>query len=291
MSKLFFKDTLIQWQIDMGHPGEDWMFTFCENNRDNLIICLGDSWTFGHSLLDRENEIYGKLLANHYDTDFINVGCPGWSNSWILLNGEEILTELAKNNQYKKVYVIITLSENARDILTIKSFDFLQWARQTNLVSSKSYVKDTLDAIQEHWLTQIKKLLSLSDDRFIFFIGQNFVWHDIYDSLASLPNVITSDLNWIEVLADAQNMPRPIRTNLVTGWIFNTLNTINQELNITDLTHFKEYTLPLIEKSIDVNNWLDSSDLNNKKASKHPNAKAHRLWADYIIQHIDKGKS
>jgi hypothetical protein len=42
----------------------------------------------------------------------------------------------------------------------------------------------------------------------------------------------------------------------------------------------------LIDQAAKVNDWLDTSDLNNKVASKHPVAHGHQIWADYIINNI-----
>lgn len=281
------KDVLVTWQADMGHPGEDWMFTFVDNNKKNLLICVGDSWTWGNSLGEnREKEMYGRVLSDHLNANLINLGCPGFSNSWALLNCEVVLTELAKNNNYENVYVVITLTENARDVSTVKSYDFLLWANTTELKLSEDMYDAILVNIQQYWFSQIEKLISLGDKRFVFFVGQNFVWHDFYNSLTTLPNVIITDSNWIELLADKQNLPRPIRTNLVTGWIFDTFDLVNQEMKITDLTYFKKYTAPLIEKALLVNKWLDTSKLNYKRESKHPNADGHRIWADHIFQKI-----
>jgi lysophospholipase L1-like esterase len=280
------KKDLVQWQIDMGHPGEDWMFTFANNHKENLVICLGDSWTWGDSLPDRENEMYGRLLSDYLNADLINVGCPGWSNSWVLKNGEVILSSLRKNNQYKKVYVIVTLTENARDIKTAKSFDFAKWVFDNRPKLTKDLYHLILETIEQHWSSQLQQLVDLSDDRFIFFVGQNFVWHTIYNKLSNIPRVIITDVNWIEVLADAQNLPRPIRTNIVTRFSFDTFHDANTQMSTTDLTYFKDYCLPLIAKAIEVNKWLDRSPMNYKKASKHPNAEGHKLWANHIFHQL-----
>lgn len=288
MTPLFsIRDALVQWQIGQGHPGEDWMFTFIDNKSENLVIALGDSWTWGDSLKDRENQMYGKLLSDYYNADLINVGCPGWSNSWILLNGQVILSELKKNNQYKNIYVIATLTENARDLGSVKSFDFAYYAWENKLTLTKDLYQHVLDVIEDYWVDQLQSLISMSDDRFVFFVGQNFVWHKVYDNkIKQLPRTVTTDVNWIEVLADSQNLSRPIRTNLVTGHIFHTLDLINSDMSIKDTIYFKEFILPLMDKANLVNRWLDCSPMNYKKDSKHPNAAAHQLWADHIIEKI-----
>ena len=62
----------------------DWSLS----GKDNLVICLGDSWTWGDSLEDqRLQQFYCRHLADHYDADFINAGFRGYSNSWFLFIG------------------------------------------------------------------------------------------------------------------------------------------------------------------------------------------------------------
>ena len=98
-------------------------------------------------------------------------------------------------------------------------------------------------------------------------------------------------LGWQKALADYQNLERPIRTNLVCGFVFDTLTNINKIARISNQEVFKNFCLPYIEKAMLVNQWLDSSKLNSKKGSKHPTALGHRLWADHIINSINSNES
>ena len=261
-----------------------------DRDSTTLVFALGDSWTWGDSLSDRKNEIYGKLISDHYDADFVNLGCRGYSNSWILMCGIKLLETLQAIDQYEKIYILITLTENGRDIATTKSFDLDKWIYDSKLVFTNDIYQRILDYIEEYWTNQIKEMVSLRDDRFSFFIGQNFVWHDMYEKLTDLsPKIVISDYNWIEVIGDYCGLSRPTRTNLVTGWIFDQVDLINTSqpnITITDLSVYQEYITPFIEKAILVNKWLDESPMNYKKASKHPNRDAHRLWANHIIEKL-----
>jgi hypothetical protein len=85
-------------------------------------------------------------------------------------------------------------------------------------------------------------------------------------------------------LATAQGLPDPIRTNLVTGWIFDSINeNIHRQVTVQSKTAYNSWTVPLIERATLVNKWLDSSAMNNKKSSKHPNGNGHEVWAHYIL--------
>jgi len=263
-------------------------YHFVDNKSDTLVIVAGDSWTWGDSLDPgkRLDQVYGCLIANHFEADWINIGCKGWSNSWILLHPTYIIDRLKDSLQYKKIYVILTLTENGRDIGTPVShpYDYIQCYRTHGL--TEEFYNSVLHACEQRWVDQINQMIDSADDRYCFFLGQNFAWHQYL--VNCLRNRITvADSNWIEQLADHQKLVHPIRTNLVTGWIFDTLKQINSIAYIKDHSVYQQWTLDLIDRANQVNTWLDSSDLNCKKASKHPTDIGHQLWANYVIGNIE----
>ena len=284
-------DLLVNYALSHQPNYDSKHFHSVINEKKHLVLCLGDSWTFGGGLdaKDRLDQIYGKLIADHYNADLINIGCPGYSNSWILLLGQ-FLAPLLKKTSYEKIYIIITLTENGRDILTPSGFQFnyIEFF-QKNSMAEDSYYK-LLVEVQKNWIRLISNIKSESDHRTTLFVGQNFVWHELYNEIANTESIIT-DKNWIELLADYQNLERPIRTNLVCGFVFDTLTNINKIARISNQEVFKNFCLPYIEKAMLVNQWLDSSKLNSKKGSKHPTALGHRLWADHIINSINSNES
>ena len=256
------------------------------NQSDELVVTIGDSWTWGDSLDPelRLQQVYGSLISNAIGSDWINVGCRGWSNSYILEHGDYLI-DLLKNTNYKKIYFVITLTENARDVKTANSFvyDYINLFEKTG--PTTEFYDCLTSAIEQFWIHQIKNMLDKIDSRYSMIIGQNFVWHqNLYNDLTPLVTVLNQ--NWIECLADAQQTTRPVRTNLVTGWIFDTMNSVHNIVKCNDTTEFKKWALPKIELANQVNKWLDSSIMNSKEASKHPTAEGHRVWADYILKRL-----
>lgn len=224
------------------------------------------------------------MIADNLGADWLNVGCRGWSNSYILEHVDYVVDLLTQSN-YKKIHFVITLTENGRDVKTANSFlyDYQTLFNQLG-VGKETYDRILIDT-ENFWVQQIKNSLNKMDSRYHVIIGQNFVWHQpLVEQLSPLVNVL--DLNWIECMADAQGLPRPIRTNLVTGWIFNTMNSVHDIVQLSNTTEFKKWALPKIELANKVNEWLDLSPMNYKKDSKHPNANGHRVWADYILKRL-----
>ena len=277
-----YKTQIFRYEPEAQH------YHYKNNQSDTLVITAGDSWTWGDSLDPdlRLTQVYGNLIASHFQADWINIGCCGWSNSWVLLHPKYIIDQLKNSLQYKKIYVILTLTENARDIQTPVSHPYDFRKNYYTLGVTDKFYQSVLDDCEARWAEQINDMVNLADDRYCFLLGQNFVWNQLV--IDNIPTqVIVPELNWIETLADYQMLPRPIRTNLVTGWIFNTLEQINQIASISDHSVYQNWSLGLIEQALEVNKWLDTSELNCNQSSKHPNAVGHQVWAKYLIEKIE----
>ena len=256
-------------------------------DRKTLIIALGDSWTYGDSLDEsvRIQQIYGSLMARHYDADIINVGYRGGPNSWILLAGNFIVEQLQKNNTYDRVLVVVTMTESMRDTLLHDAFPFNYRVQGQIYGLTHAYYQHVLDSLENHWQQLAQNMLDKTDDRFVVVMAQNFVWHNMVNKLKH-PRLIVPDQNWIEVLAQHQDIGVPIRTNVVTAWVFRNFQGITQQARMMDKTVCKEFALPLVDKALQVNEWLDASTLNHKTGSKHPTQQGHQFWADYMIGQI-----
>lgn len=258
-------------------------FYYEGNSQETMLVTAGDSWTWGDSLDTkfRHYEIYGSHLAQALNADWLNVGCKGWSNSYIL----DYVTEIARQLQtssYKKIYIVVTLTENGRDITTPANFPYDYSTMFNTLGVTEQFYTQVLADAEQHWIQQLDTIES-ADSRIKLVVGNNFVWHNQIGLLDS-----TLKLNWIECLADAQGLPRPPRTNLVTGWIIDGIdNNIHRYIPVKNKTTFKSWALPYIEQADAVNRWFDSSPMNYKKASKHPIAKGHRVWAEYILNNLN----
>ena len=257
--------------------------TFFNNHSNKLIITAGDSWTYGDSLNDRLNEIYGMTLALNLNTDLLNIGFKGFSNSFILNFVDTIIEDNIENlEKYDSIDLVITLTENARDVTAEHSFA-LDYVCQYNKNKSNFYAS-VLEAMEDNWVYHLEEIAKHKCLNKIV-IGQNFVWHNnIKDKLNK--RFIKTDKNWIEVISDNANYKSPIRTTLVTGWIFDQFKLVNGIAGIKDDSNFKEFVMPYIDKANLVNKWLDESDYNGEKGSKHPNSIGHIWWGEYLMEYL-----
>jgi lysophospholipase L1-like esterase len=254
-------------------------FYFLAKNSDTLVITAGDSWTFGDSLPEesRLDQVYGRILAEHFNSDWVNIGSRGRANSWTL-KCLEYLAKIVKDH-YNKVIVVVTLTENGRDVQTPYTFplDYGNLGRQTG--DSVNYFENVLKEAEMFWSNQIKNIKQTLDC--VLVVGQNFVFSNL-----TLPaDVKMLDTNWIEKLADYQGYQRPIRTNLVTSWVFDSFPICREWVNISTST-YHEWVLTKLDLANQVNRWLDHSKLNQNELSKHPVKKGHEIWANYLLENL-----
>jgi len=248
------------------------------SGKDCLVITAGDSWTYGVSLGEqRLNSVYGRLVSRKLDADWINIGSRGRSNSWILKSLQYLAPLVASH--YQEVVVIVTMTENGRDIETSYTFPFDYHSKFKNLGDVPEFYDAILNGAEQYWMQQLQDIQKTGCQ---IIVGHNFVWHD----LNTMPGIQLLDSNWIEKIADNQGRDRPIRAKLVTGWIFDTVQVVHK-LVPASKTVFQQWALSYIDLANQVNSWLDDSDLNNRGASKHPVAQGHKIWADYILTNIN----
>jgi len=257
--------------------------TFFNNNSNKLIITCGDSWTYGDSLDDRLNEIFGMELAKQFNSDLLNIGFRGFGNSFILNFVNKIIKDNIENlKKYDSVDLVITLTENATDVTGHHSFPF-DYISHYNKTNSNFYAS-VLEKMEDNWVYLLEKI---AKHKFLnkIVIGQNFIWHE--NILNKLSKRFTkTDKNWIEVISENANYELPVRTTLVTGWIFDEFKQVNGIIELKNDSKFKEFVIPFIDKANQVNKWLDDSAYNGEKGSKHPNKTGHIWWAEYLINYL-----
>ena len=267
-----------------------------DGSRPNLIICFGDSWTWGGSLVEdltgskadvpdvRLQNIYGRKLADHLDADFVNCAISGIFNYWIIDRINILLNHDAEKLQakYNKVYIVVTLTEIGRDL----EFDLYTDALEKNYpVSDSTTGAELVLAIEKFDFDNLKLLQSRMPANFQLVVGRNFT-HTQKSNVGILDCLL--DKTWTDVLFDAQDFVYD-KNAVMVGFGINRFDKYVASKKL-DNADYKQWFLDAVSASslaqIDL---LNRSKFNYKRGPKHPTAEGHQLWADYIFSQISKG--
>jgi len=255
-----------------------------DHGRPNLVICYGDSWTWGDSLgASRQQDVYGNHVANALNANFVNSAVPGIMNYWI----HDRLSILCQHDLprlqscYDKIYIVVTLTELGRDFEFdhyIKNFqNFYDWTSDAECSGEKILIQ--AENFDFNKLQQIQNQLPTNCH---MIVGRNFT-HSFDQNLSSLDNLMPK--SWTDILLQQQNMLALTDVRIMSHGI-QKFNLFMQDQKL-DNQQFKNWFLDTLSvsanKQIDL---LNKSVYNYKKASKHPNAAGHQLWADYIVNYI-----
>lgn len=260
-------------------------------DRDSLLITVGDSWTWGDSLLniemfsqnydhpDRVKVIYGATLAKMLDSDFVNVGDCGGHNLDMFHRLSNLLSY--NNNKYKQIYVVVTLTENCRELGEMQTS---KWS-----VSAKEGLHHFLQNYERRMFIDFKMLFEKYSN-VKFLIGRNFTYS--YDENISILEQYHLDKTWVDCLNEHVKYPYPKDVRFVTTMVIKPIQTFMKRFGFFDvvaddmLEEFKK-----IDSAID---WFEHSSLNYRsgyayvaaKATKHPTIEGHNVWANYLYENI-----
>lgn len=256
------------------NPREIWYHENLKGTSD-LLICIGDSWTWGDSLSPepanyRTDHIYGALLAKKLNVDFINIARCGAANIELHDWAFWILPRVA---EYRNIYLVITLTENGREI----KFDPV-WA-------DRCRVPETLEGFQQEYENHMFHSFShglCEYPELKVIIARNFT----YTHQAN-KQILKGHLEktWVDVLAEHQNLlDYPENIRLLSQMAMTPLIGHFKKLGIyNNLKPDFFETFMQMEEAIE---WFDRSTLNFKYATRHPNEQGHALWADYLYEQI-----
>ena len=249
--------------------------------KDTLVVCVGESWTWGDGgLQDRSNEIYGRLLSNYFDADWINIGGRGYSNTWIL-DFANFISHKLKLSDYDKIIFVITMTENGRDFSTAAhhNYDFFKYDTVTE--ETFNLILSDLEDICIHKLTSI---LANCDDRYKLIVGNGFAWNQKVVDWLTQKNITQPSMTWLELLADKQNIPSPARTNIVYNMIFDLHFAELLKTNPKyDTMTYKSWAMHKMDLALQTHKLSKQSKFN---FDIHPTAVGHYIWSQELIRLI-----
>lgn len=254
-------------------------------NRDHLLITIGDSWTWGDSLgkISREqgihddfeyrtNHIYGNILRESLDCDWLNLAFPGCANSWIINKLKETL-DIASKLNYQRITVVCTLTEICRDIISNPPAD----------IPNTNTLNELLQWYEANDFRQLKQLIDQADDRFDFVVGRNFTdtFKENYNTLAQY----LINETWCDVLQKQFTFNPYNNVKLVSGIGIEPLIKYLEKENLR--VNWQAELNALLDTAQTRIDFLSASPFNSKYATRHPNEQGHRIWANHLIKYID----
>jgi hypothetical protein len=123
-------------------------FNFIDNNSKTLIVTVGDSWTWGADMSAnnnnddyRLNNLYGRVIADELQSDWLNLGFSAKGNFWIATMVTE-LADIIDDLEYDKIYVVCTFTEVGRSTNTIydRHINYINWF-QNNIHTHEDFNK------------------------------------------------------------------------------------------------------------------------------------------------------
>lgn len=267
---------------------------YLERNNDckNLVICYGDSWTWGDSIGNanagkfisdsesRAQHIYANKLSEKLEADFINCAFPGIFNYWvhnrlkILVDND--IEQLSK--KYEHIWIIVTLTEIGRD------FEFSPYTQEFTKfynINSGSH-KDILMQAEKFDFLKLLEISNQLPNNAELFVGRNFT--DTFEENKNiLPNLMP--VTWSRLLFEKQGMSDIPKIPMMSFAVKNFDKFIKEQK--LDSVEYKQWMNDkILPESLKILDLLDKSMYNNKIGSKHPTKQGHILWADYIYNYI-----
>lgn len=274
------------------------------NGSDTLLICLGDSWTWGDALGNISNNlnqiqktkhenvpwffveddpfgnddeqhrlthIYGHLVSSHHRWDFVNLAICGGSNIHMHDHLKWILSLVS--NRYKKIIVVATLTELGREMV----FDPI-WTENLPMENLDSFLMEYERRMLQSFDDILDQYVNVQG-----YIARNFTY--TYDENKDLKNWKHLPMTWVDRLAHEQQLydyPNDLRLLSQMG-LRPVIETIKKAGHYGK---FKEDFFQMFLKAEEAIDWLDSSNLNSNYATRHPLEKGHKIWADYLIDNL-----
>jgi hypothetical protein len=268
-----------EWSKDDPTSFRQWYYEDI-SGKDTLVITVGDSWTWGDHLgnIDwdkavddpiRLTQIFGRKLSTSMNADWVNLARPGCSNYWMLEKLQDIQHHLHRvKDQYKKIYLIITLTEDLREA---------QYTRRINVEQPYREFWDSSDNIRG-FLKKVENYLFDNLEQYFNSVPfvEPLVSRAFTDSWQKRSWMV--DKTWCDVIQDEIQFIRYGRPVPFIGQM--SINPLKDKFITTDAQ--KDEFLDMM--SVIETRWefLGYSHYNLKGSTYHPNEFGHSLWAQYV---------
>lgn len=255
--------------------------------KDTLLIQVGDSWTWGDHLggIDwdkasndpcRQEQIVGRRLAKLLDSDLVNLARPGCSNYWMLEKLQD-LRPFIEQSSYKKIYVVVTLTEDLREA---------QYSRRINVDAPYQQMWMGSNTLEE-FLRQVENYLFLNLETYFKDLPRvsAHIARAFTDVWPGNDSPLLLSKSWCDVIQDNfgfDNYQKPVP--FIGQMSIDPL----RDKYIKNKIERKLEFLDIMERVGTRWNFLGASPYNLKGSTCHPNPAGHQLWADYLYTQLHK---
>lgn len=251
-------------------------FDFIERNSGTLVVTIGDSWTWGSdiSLHNQNNQtridnLYGNIVAEKLNADFLNLALCAQGNFWIASMASE-LAKIIPDLEYTHIYVICTFTGVCRWFNTCydQHINYFDWFDHT-----APDFDQLLIMLNQHCIDPITTDLCRHQN-VTLKIGTNFVDPLAFHSLRS-DQILSAP--WYKLLGcnDIESV--------YTCVFYERISTAIEFIIPQYHRAYKEWLLELIDKSNRrIQLLTDPAIFRNY----HPLAAGHKIWAKYILQEL-----
>lgn len=255
---------------------------YCDIGSNELLIVLGESWSYGDGLgptvqvdIDKEDVpfrltgTYGARLAYKYKTDLLMITQPGDSNSGIYDKLTRIVPSILATKQYSSITFTVQLTSPGRDLRN-PSFDVIL----KELPNKTFNLNEWLEVYEKTLITKYIEFITKTTNVEVYTVfWKNFRNFFIDTDQLQTKNIGFASKCWSEYLFEL--------TGLTSTYPF------NMELDV-DWSNSRHiiYTLDELNKNADdwenyVNNLRNSPFIGS-----HPNVTGNWLWAEYLNRNL-----
>jgi hypothetical protein len=257
-----------------------------ENNNQSLtLVTIGDSFTWGDELgqaqhhlgIDdlehRERHMFGRLLQQKLNSNFVQSAMPGVGNSWMLQECNKLLSRLTPITD--QIVVVITFSELARELHNVADVATNPVNQiYIDAVRAEQPLQKTFEQVEQYYWRQLAR------------VQERYPKATILASFGFTHPVTSCDFltaqTWPDVVYQhfgIDNYTKSSMLYLGCRCFGNVIDYCNASAKVKQ--EFIDYTA------------ITEQSRNQMKATgaygptHHPLELAHQLWADYLYEEIN----
>ena len=251
-------------------------------NRKNLLIVIGESWTYGETMkgistginkFNFETQLLytlGPRMATMLDTDLYQYAVPGNCNFYMFSELERILKHISTLN-YEKIYVCMQMTEPSREQTLVNELHNHPLHKLIRCTDNITF-SDWLEKYDDIFFDQYQSIISQYNNL------ECMLWKNFckINSKKQERNFKIVDKTWIQYSANLLGTKLEAPSFYSIGW----LDSIITDNDYKTVKFDKSSLLKEIDIIEQSNNFIKGNPFH----SHHPNEFSHLLWAQYLIR-------